>query len=399
MKRDLVGLGLGLGLGLGTAQAGGFAIAAQTAVSGGTGGAGAGRADDPSAAWHAPAALADGGGLRLDASLIFARPALEARALDGSWTTENARSWSTPPHLDASYALGRWVLGASLGVPFGSGITWPTDWAGEHEVTATDVRVFRAAPFVGVAITPRVRVAVGLHVDAARMQVARNLDFISMAGDVAIDLDGQGVGADASVYVQAHRDVGIGLTYRSRTRIALAGGADFTAPDAFAGRLPDQRATSELVLPDQLVLGTRVAFGAYAVLADIELTAWSTRTMTVIDFEHPDTPDVMQPDDWQNAVAVRTGGEYHRGRLALRHGAYLDASPAPSDRLVPSSPDTTRIGLTAGASWQLRPDFGVDAFVDSMWLLRRDSTNPEALAASYGGHAMIAGLGVRFTPR
>jgi hypothetical protein len=66
------------------ATAGGFAVSEQTAVSAGTGGAGAARDNDPGAAWHDPAALADGGGLRVDLSLIFARPTLQAEALDGS---------------------------------------------------------------------------------------------------------------------------------------------------------------------------------------------------------------------------------------------------------------------------------------------------------------------------
>nr|MBA2544612.1 hypothetical protein [Deltaproteobacteria bacterium] len=96
---------------LGTAHAGGFAVSEQTAASAGTGGAGAARDDDPGAAWHQPAALADGGGLRLDLSLIFARPSLEARALDGSWSESNEAAWATPPHLDISYARGRWAAG------------------------------------------------------------------------------------------------------------------------------------------------------------------------------------------------------------------------------------------------------------------------------------------------
>ena len=59
------------------AQAGGLAVAEQNAVSAGTGGAGAGRDDDAGAAWHAPAALADGGGWRVGLSLAFAHPALQ----------------------------------------------------------------------------------------------------------------------------------------------------------------------------------------------------------------------------------------------------------------------------------------------------------------------------------
>jgi len=111
-----------------TAWAGGLAVGEQNAVSAGTGGAGAARDDDPGAAWHVPAALADGGGLRVGLSLALAHPSLQARAMDDSWTADSDSAWSTPPHLDASYAQGRFAAGIALGVPFGGGVTWPAMW-------------------------------------------------------------------------------------------------------------------------------------------------------------------------------------------------------------------------------------------------------------------------------
>lgn len=380
------------------AHAGGFALHDQTAVSAGTGGAGVARDDDPGAAWHVPAALADGGGLRVDLSLIFARPSLEARALDGSWTAPAEASWSTPPHLNVSYARGRWAAGVSIGVPFGSGVAWPAGWPGHHELVSTQLQVFRAAPFASWRLGA-LRVSAGVHVDVGRLRIARDLDFIDMEGDVAIDLSGTGAGAHASAFWQPRRELALGLAYRSRTRLPLSGGANFTTPDAFAGKAPDQRARTTLTLPDQLVAGGRYRIGpSYTALADVELTLWSTHARTVIDFEHEMTTDVTQHNGWRNTVAVRGGGEWTRGRLVLRHGAYADQSPATVERLSPSSPDGTRVGLSAGAGWRFDRRWSVDAFVESMWLLRRGSENAEALAASYGGRATFAGLGVRWTP-
>jgi long-chain fatty acid transport protein len=379
------------------ARAGGFELPEQTAVSAGTGGAGVARAGDPGAAWHDPAALADGGGLRLDLSLIFARPSLEARALDGSWSQSNDAAWATPPHLDISYARDRWAAGISLGVPFGSGVTWPGDWAGQHEIVSTQLQVVRAAPFAAWSFGA-LRVSAGVHVDTGRLQIARDLDFIDMEGSVAIDMSGTGVGADAAVYWEPRPDVAVAAAYRSRTRIELTGGANFTTPAAFSEKAPDQHASSTLTLPDQLVVGGRYTRGAYTALADVQLALWSTRAETRIDFEHEMTPDVEQHDGWTNAVAVRAGGEWTRGRLVLRHGGFVDQTPAPAAHLAPTSPDSTRLGLSAGASWQVARGWYADGFVEAMWLLRRDTADPDALQASYGGRALLAGLGVRWTP-
>jgi len=379
------------------AHAGGFEVSEQTAVASGTGGAGVARDGDPGAAWYDPAALADGGGLRFDLSLVFARPSLEARALDGSWSTSNEAAWATPPHADASYARDRWAAGISLGVPFGSGVTWPADWPGRHEIVHTELQVFRAAPFFAWRFGA-LRVSGGVHVDAGRLQIGRRLDFIDMEGDVAIDMSGRGFGADAAAYWQASPALSVGLVYRSRTRLALDGGANFTAPDAFGDKIPDQDASSELVLPDQLAAGGRWTRGNFAAVADIVWTLWQTNDRLIVDFAEPQTPDVMQNAAWHGALAVRAGGEWTRGRLTLRDGAYIDQSPAPADTLAPSSPDSSRLGLTAGASWRFDQRFAADAFVEGMWLMRRDTTGMETLPASYGGHAMLAGVGLRYTP-
>ena len=110
------------------------------------------------------------------------------------------------------------------------------------------------------------------------------------------------------------------------------------------------------------------------------------------------TPDVVQEQGWRNTLSVRAGGEYERGRLTLRHGTYVEQSPAPVDRLAPSSPDANRLGLVVGAAWQVNRALRVDAFLEQMFLLRRDSENEEALEASYGGRATLAGIGVAWTP-
>src|SRR5690606_32410914 len=95
-----------------------------------------------------------------------------------------------------------------------------------------------------------VRVGGGLHLDAGRLEVQRALDFIDMDGSVRLDLAGQGVGAHASLYWQPAAHVGLGLAYRSRTTITFDGNANFTAPDAFSGKTPDQTARTRMTLPD-----------------------------------------------------------------------------------------------------------------------------------------------------
>jgi long-chain fatty acid transport protein len=379
------------------AGAAGFAVADQSAVAGGTAGAGTARDADPSAAWYNPAGLADGGGLRLGAGLLAAAPSLTAEARDGAWSAGSVSGVSTPPHLYGSYAVGRHAFGVAANVPFGSGVTWPEAWEGRFEIVSSRLEVFRLQPFYALRLG-RVRVGGGVHVDLARMRVARKLDFVDAEGDVALDLSGAGVGAHAAVFVEAGSGLELGLTVKSRTRLSLAGAADFTVPDAFAGRASDQTVETELTIPDRLTAGVRWRRGRTAVLVDAEVTAWSAYDGVVLDFADDDTPDTMQAVDWGTTVAVRGGVEHALGAAwTVRGGAYVDPSPASSQTLTPSSPDSTRLGATVGGSRAVSRSLHVDAFAEYMHLLGRAAENVDALDARYSGWALLFGVGVRYT--
>jgi long-chain fatty acid transport protein len=379
-----------------TAYAGGTEVAQQNAVSAGTGGAGAAREDNAGAAWHIPAALADGGGMRVGLSLALAHPSLQAEGASG-WSAESQNAWATPPHLDASYARDRWAAGIALGVPFGGGVTWPSTWENSSQAIATQLQVFRAAPFAAYSLG-KLRVAAGLHFDAGRLQVERGLDFIDMQGTVKLDLAGQGMGVDASAFFTAREDLGIGLAFRSRTRLTFDGNANFTTPDAFSEKTPDQTARTRMTLPDQAVLGARWHRDGVAILADLTYTNWSVNQRTEVDFKMDQTPTAMQMNEWHDTVSVRAGAELQStSKLVARFGGYYDPSPVPAEHLTPTAPDSTRVALTAGASYRFSPAWSADAFAEQMWILRRDTTSVDTMPASYGGTALVLGAGVRWT--
>lgn len=377
-----------------SAFAGGTEVSEQNAVSAATGGAGAARDNDPGAAWHNPAALADDGGARIGFTLAAAHPTLEAQG--SGWSAESDNAWATPPHIDASIARGKWAAGLALGVPFGGGVTWPATWEGSNEAVRTELLVLRAAPFVAYSFG-KLRVGGGLHFDAGRLQIERNLDFIDMEGNVRIDTAGQGMGVDASAYLSARDDLGVGLAFRSRTSITFDGNANFTAPDAFSEKTPDQTARTQMTLPDVVVLGTRWQHGDLSVLGDLQYTRWSVNQRTIVDFAEDATPNALQENGWHDTFSVRAGAEFKSGKLTSRAGAYYDPSPVPAEHLTPTAPDSSRVAMTAGASYRVAEAWTADAFAEHMWIMRRDTTSIDTMPASYGGTALVLGAGLRYT--
>lgn len=380
----------------GAAAAGGFAAPVPSITAAGTGGAGAARDDEAGAAWTNPAALADGGGWRVGLGLVVARPAIEGAAADGTWRADTVASWSTPPHVDVAWSGGRWTAGVAVAVPFGGGVTWPADWAGRFEVVSSQLVVGRVAPFFGARVG-RWRLAAGPHVDRGRLQVARRMDFIDVEGEASVDVAGTGVG----VHAAAHWHDGawaVGATYKSRTRLAMTGGADFTTPPEFAGAAPDQPASVTLVVPDRLTLGGRWRRGPWTALADVEVTLWGTYDRLTIDFAEPATADVHRDNRWHTTAAARLGGERALGATTVRAGAAIDPSPAPTATLSPSSPDGLRLSATVGASHRLGA-LTVDGYAEYLRVVERATTGMETAPARYGGHAVLAGIGVRWQPR
>jgi long-chain fatty acid transport protein len=378
-----------------TARAGGFAVSDQSAVAGGVGGASTAREGDPSAVWYNPAALADGGGLKLGAGVLLARPSISASAQDGSFESQTDSGFSAPPYLHVAYARDNFVAGIYAGVPFGGGVTWPADWQGRDEIISSELSVLRAAPFVGYRWN-RWRVAGGLHVDAARMQIHRGLDFVDSEGDVYLDLDGVGIGADLSLWYQLSDEIQLGASYKSRSNIKLKGDADFESIDAFAMRTQDQHVRSELHLPDRLAVGGVWKRDGWTFLGDLEMTAWSVNDSLEFRFDMEETPDAVQQNDWHSTIGVRLGAERKlRQDLVARAGAYFDPSPAPAEKLAPSSPDANRLGGSLGAGYRIAERFFVDGFYELMWLMPRDSKSDNSVAASYDGYAHLMGLGLR----
>jgi len=378
------------------ARAGGYAVAEQSATAGGTAGAATARSDDPGAAWYNPAALVDDGGTRAGAGVVLAMAQLHAAATDDAWQADTEGGATPVPQLHVGHAAGPWAIGLAAGVPYGGNVHWPADWQGRHEVIASRLAVVRLAPFAGWRFG-RVRVAGGVHVDLGELRIRRGLDFVDTEGDVQLAMRGAGLGFDAAAFVRITDDLDAGVSYRSRTRLAMSGEADFTAPDAFSMKTADQHVTTEVALPDRIAAGVAWKRGALAVLGDVEVTAWSINDRQVIDFEREATPDVTQVNAWSTTVALRAGAEWRGPGWTARAGVAYDPSPAPDDHLAPTSPDSDRYEAAIGGTWLVSPGIAVDGFYALLHLAERESENSESMRARYGGNAHLIGVGVRWT--
>jgi long-chain fatty acid transport protein len=383
------------------ALGGGFEVPDQSAVAGGTGGASTARSDDPAAAWYNPAALADGGGFRGAFSLTLAMPTITAESTnepsEGA-PTATELNVGTPVALHLSYADDAWAFGTYAGISHGSGVSWPEGWWGRFDAISSNVRVFRIAPFFAYRIPDAMNftIAAGVHVDIGSLEDERALDMIDYQGRSHLLLWGAGVGGHGSLYIEPIEELAIGFTYKSRTYIRMDGDADFTVPDAFATRAPDQRAATDFWIPDRFSLGAALRLDQFRAYADLGLSLWSVRDRQVIELESDASPDVVQDFRWRDAVDVRAGVEYQLiPEVTIRGGIRYEMAAAIADTLSPSSPDLDRFGITLGASFDPIPELGLDVQYGYTVLLAGESLSQDAPPARYSGDAHFVGISAR----
>lgn len=356
------------------AFAGGYEVAQQGVRAGGMAHAGTASVGAESA-WYNPAALA-GGVPRLGVSAVVATPRIESEGI------ETLGGRSVIPQVYGAWAWSDHAVGVSLNAPFGGGVEWPADWPDRYAIVRSRTQVLRAAPFVATRRGP-VSFALGAHFDAGTLEVVKATDHVSEDGVAHLLLNGRGFGLDAAAFVDLE-SVDLGLSYKSRTSVRMAGQADFDVPDPFAATLPDQSVEADWMLPDRLAVG----LAWRGVRLDASTTWWRVNQQLV--FELPKSDDVVVDYSWRPGAALRLGGETLIRGFDVRGGLALERTPVPTATLGPASPDGPRFSLTAGAGRAFGPA-RIDLFGEHLRILERQS---DATQASYGGSAWVAGAGV-----
>jgi long-chain fatty acid transport protein len=384
-----------------TAHAAGFAVAEQGAASLGVAGAATARQDLAEAAWYNPAAVPPGVVASLGGSVIV--PTLK-HTDRGTTTSEGGPS--TPPWVHAGWVggFGRHRAGLFVvgNVPSGAGLRWPDFWPGRYEVTAIELQVFEASAnaVYGIELTDDLELGVGGSVRRMRstVELERKIDAVETEAEVMLGGAADAVGAGASLWGR-WRGLSLGANYRSPATLDFEGAAHFEdVPVELSGAAHDQDVVTTVTLPERLAVGAAYDFGDGAASLDAEYFGWSRFETFAIDFADEETPDVEEPRDWHDTVALR-GGYEHRlldRALAVRGGLAFDPTPSPTDTLSPTLPDASRIVATVGVGYAF--DFGlrVDASFAHVALLPTEATGEETFPGRYAGRAEVLSLGVSF---
>jgi long-chain fatty acid transport protein len=359
----------------------------------GLAGAYAAAADDPSAVWHDPAALAfpDETQLYLDAALVL---------LGRTWQPPGKPrvDETTPPQpiptLGAStrFAFGslkpsRLALGVAFYSSYGGAIAFDpasvsgSIGSGAAGLTQTSLALLEVAPALAYQVADALALGVALRIGISTFSVDDQEPAFTASGVSAV---GAGVGATFGATVRPHPRVAIGAVYRTPLSTGMSGSGNLS----IAGGPPTRRdLTLQVTWPQSAALGLSVRAAPFLrLVAQADWTGWSS--LQELDVAFGGTVQV-RPLRFADSYTLRAGAEATVWRLQLRVGGAVDSNAIPDATSRREDRDGWKYDLTAGIGvrfWRMRIDAAVDALLGVA--PRVVAPAPAAEAGTYSGRIL-----------
>ena len=310
------------------------------------------------------------------------------------------------PHGYLVYGVNpRFALGIGLYAPYGLSIRWPLDFDGRFVSYDSTLKVIYAQPTAAYALNDRISIGGGLTFAVSSLELNRHEDLATVPlgtsglsfgslvdnqtdfAQTTLSASGAfGLGANLGGLIKVNDRVRLGARYLTRVSLSYEGDSTFTAlpgnyrvtkpnplglpvgtpldplvAQVLTG-LPNQRASTELEMPAQFVVGTSVqATDQLTIYADYHWVGWSVFDTVTLDFENPSPPDERLVQGYRDTSAVRFGGEFKMSAsLRLRGGYAYTQAAAPDETVTPLLPEAQRNHLIAGLGWSPKRNMTVD---------------------------------------
>jgi long-chain fatty acid transport protein len=322
----------------------------------------------------------------------------------------------TPFYAYVSYALSDdFAVGLGIYTPYGSNVTWPTDWSGSHLVNEIELQAIFIQPTLSYQLFDSVSIGGGPMIAIGGVEFNRNANrtLTDEEGDrsnVSIEDSGVvGVGYSLGLLFTPTDDLSIGANYRSLIDIESEDGEATFADFPNSPLTPDngtQGFTATLPLPAELTVGFSYKFDKFLFAFDYNRAFWSEYENLNIEFE--DGSMSINPRNYKDASTYRFGLQYTAtDALTLRGGYYFDESPVQSGFFAPETPRNDSSGYTFGLSYNFSPRFSIDAsflylrfkeVTESYDFYRDGDDAPFApFSGTYKSRALIPGIGITYS--
>jgi len=299
--------------------------------------------------------------------------------------------------------------------PYGSQVSWPTDWAGSHLVNNIELAAIYIQPVVSFKISDHFSIGGGPIFVTGSVNFNRNFNrnLTDINGNRSnITVDDSGVtnwGWSVGAMFNPTDNFRLGFNYRSEITLESTGGeATFANFPNSNSPLPSNGTTSfkaELPLPAELSVGVSYEYKKFLFAFDFNRQFWSAYES--LDLTFGNGAASLNPRNYQNSSAYRFGLQYQATeKIALRAGYYIDESPILEGFFAPETPRNEADGFSGGISFAITSKLAIDASffflrfeeVDASYDFGVDPTTGQAVpfGGTYESSAFAPGLGLTY---
>lgn len=360
----------------------------------------------------------------------------DIRYKNGNYKASTDNPVSTPLYLYAGFKIyDNLAAGISFTTPYGSSLTWPSNWQGAHLIQEISLRSFFIQPTLSYRITEKLSFGAGLMMAYGNVELSRALMPVgSLAGvnpafadvvPVSATLNGDAslrFGFNLGAIYDISEKVTIGISYRSKVMMKVKeGDAEINYASeqirTIIGSIPsitipplDQGTfTAELPLPSNLNVGVAYRPTDRLLLSgELQFVGWKAYDELNLKFSQNvlNGYNIRALKNYENTVIYRVGGQYAvTERFDVRMGAYYDESPIQSDFYNPETPGQNKVGLSTGFSFRPYERFSIDASFLYIHGIKRSGsyadprpTAPEnRFSGSYVSDVFVPSVGVSFS--
>lgn len=298
----------------------------------------------------------------------------------------------------------KWTVGMGIYTPFGSAVHWEENWVGRYLVQEIALKTILFQPTVSYKISDKIGIGGGVVFAYGHVDLTRALPLTDTTGkEGSVNLTGSTTnwGFNAGISLRPTEELSIGFSYRSKINMNVKDGeAKFNVPSSLASTFPaNSTFNASIPLPANWNLGVSYKFSdKLMVAADVNFVQWNAYDSLIFEFTPTTIPESRSPRHYENTFIYRLGAQYTLcEKLWIRAGAYFDNTPVQSEYLSPETPDSDRIGLSAGVSFFPKEGLSIDAsFVFINELERDGNFSPDNFGGTYKSLAYIPGIGVTY---
>ena len=288
----------------------------------------------------------------------------------------------------------RLSLGFGSYTTFGLQTDYPISFSGRSIADLSDIKTVNLNPAIAFRLNDKW--SIGAGIDA--LYAEGTLDTTLPNGLPLLELTGDdwGYGYNIGILYDASERTRFGLHYRSTIDLLIDGQALSVIP-GFNGP-----AKLDVTLPDQIEFSAYHELNeSWAIHGDVIWTGWSTFDQLVPIIAGAPIQPPATTENFSNAWRFSIGATWRiTDALTLRAGAAYDESPADPAYRNLRIPDSDRIWLSAGLSYQFNPcwalDFGYTHLVTERAVIN-ETTSTGNFTGVIEGSAHLVSLGLSGT--